>query len=84
MGVPLSRGACRTFLSIPKHVDDSEGDLTKLMQQLARRVPELEIDDDVVKVPRAAFKSAETATPGKLATTTRVRRRRKRSRRIVR
>ena len=68
MGVPLSRVSAGPFYQF-QNMDDSEGDLTKLMQQLARRVPELEIDDDVVKVQIAAFKSAETAILKKLLTT---------------
>jgi hypothetical protein len=42
-------------------MDDSEGDLTKLVHQLARRIPTLELDVDVVKVQVAAFKATEAA-----------------------
>ena len=63
MGVPLSRVSAGPFYQF-QNMDDSEGNLTKLMHQLARRVPELGYDDgNVVKVQVTAFKSAETAIP---------------------
>jgi len=40
-------------------MDDSEADLMKLVHQLARRVPSLELDSDVVKIQVGAFKSTE-------------------------
>jgi hypothetical protein len=40
-------------------MDDSEADLAKLVHQLARRVPNLELDSDVVKVQVGAFKTTE-------------------------
>ena len=43
------------------NMDDSEADLTKLVHQLARRVPSLELDSDVVKVQVATFKATEAA-----------------------
>jgi hypothetical protein len=66
MGVPLSRVTTGPFYQF-QNMDDSETDLTKLMNQLARRVPELELDGDVVKVQVAAFKSTEEAILKKLA-----------------
>jgi hypothetical protein len=48
------------------NMDDSEGDLTKLVNQLARRVPNLELDSDVVKTQVAAFKAMEAALLKKL------------------
>src|SRR3954469_22233632 len=43
LGVPLSRVNAGPFYQF-MNMDDSEGDLTKLMHQIARRVPDLEID----------------------------------------
>src|SRR5438876_10023908 len=60
LGVPLSRITAGPFYQF-QNMDDSEGDLTKLVNQLARRVPGLELDDDVVKVQVTAFKSTEAA-----------------------
>ena len=59
LGVPLSRVSTGPFYQF-QNMDDSEGDLTKLLHQLARRIPSLELDADVVKVQIAAFKTAET------------------------
>lgn len=58
VGVPLSRVTTGPFYQF-QNMDDSEGDLTKLVHQLARRVPNLELDDDVVKLQAQAFKTAE-------------------------
>lgn len=58
LGVPLSRVSAGPFYQF-QNMDASEPDLTKLVNQLARRVPGLELDPDVVKVQVAAFKSAE-------------------------
>src|SRR5438876_29684 len=66
LGVPLSRVSAGPFYQF-MNMDDSEGDLTKLVNQLARRVPNLEIDSDVVKSQVAAFKSTETALLKKLS-----------------
>ncbi len=60
LGVPLSRISAGPFYQF-QNMDDSEGDLTKLVNQLARRVPGLELDVDVVKVQVAAFKTSEAA-----------------------
>ena len=42
-------------------MDDSETDLVKLVNQLARRVPNLELDSDVVKTQVQAFKASEAS-----------------------
>lgn len=60
LGVPLSRVSAGPFYQF-MNMDDSEGDLTKLVNQLARRVPNLELDSDVVKSQVAAFKTTEVA-----------------------
>lgn len=73
LGVPLSRITAGPFYQF-QNMDDSEADLSKLVHQLARRVPGLELDADVVKVQVAAFKTTEagilkkiTAPSGKKA-----------------
>jgi hypothetical protein len=58
LGVPLSRVSSGPFYQF-MNMDDSEGDLTKLVHQLARRIPSLELDIDVVKIQIAAFKASE-------------------------
>lgn len=58
LGVPLSRISKGPFYQF-QNMDDSEDDLTKLVHQLARRIPSLDLDSDVVKVQVAAFKKAE-------------------------
>src|ERR1700691_84622 len=60
LGVPLSRVSAGPFYQFT-NMDDSEGDLTKLVHQLARRVPSLELDTDVVKVQVGTFKTTEAA-----------------------
>ena len=65
LGVPLSRIAAGPFYQF-QNMDDSEGDLTKLVNQLARRVPGLELDADVVRLQVAAFKSTEAEILKKL------------------
>ncbi|KKT26248.1 MAG: hypothetical protein UW11_C0018G0024 [Parcubacteria group bacterium GW2011_GWA2_43_9b] len=66
LGVPLSRVSSGPFYQF-QNMDDSEADLTKLVHQLARRVPNLELDADVVKDQVAAFKTAEAAILKKLS-----------------
>lgn len=66
LGVPLSRVSTGPFYQF-QNCDDSEADLTKLVQQLARRVPTLELDADVVKAQVTAFKAAEDEILKKLA-----------------
>jgi hypothetical protein len=61
LGVPLSRVSAGPFYQF-QNSDDSEADLTKLVHQLASRVPGLELDGDVVKLQVEAFKTTEAAT----------------------
>lgn len=60
LGVPLTRVSTGPFYQF-MNMDDSEVDLTKLVNQLARRVPNLELDIDVVKSQVATFKATEAA-----------------------
>lgn len=66
LGVPLARVSAGPFYQF-MNMDDSESDLTKLVNQLARRVPNLELDNDVVKSQVTAFKTAEAALLKKLS-----------------
>lgn len=68
LGVPLSRITAGPFYQF-QNMDDSETDLTKLVNQLARRVPGLELDADVVKVQVAAFKKSEAELLKKMSAT---------------
>jgi hypothetical protein len=65
LGVPLSRITTGPFYQF-QNMDDSEEDLTKLVHQLAKRVPGLDLDSDVVKAQVAAFKQAEATILTKL------------------
>lgn len=67
LGVPLTRVASGPFYNF-HNMDDSEGDLTKLVHQLARRVPDLELDADVVKTQVQSFKATEASLLESLAT----------------
>jgi hypothetical protein len=67
-GIPLNRVSAGPFYQF-QNMDDSEADLTKLVHQLAKRVPGLELDDDVVKVQVTAFKTTQTAILKKIGTT---------------
>ncbi len=67
LGVPLSRVSAGPFYQF-MNMDDSEGDLTKLVNQLARRIPNLELDNDVIKSQIATFKTTEMALLKKLMT----------------
>jgi hypothetical protein len=67
VGVPLSRISTGPFYQF-QNLDDSEEELTKLVHQLAKRVPNCELDNDVVKDQVAAFKKVETAILAKLRT----------------
>lgn len=67
LGVQLSRVSAGPFYQF-QNMDDSEADLTKLVHQLARRVPGLELDADVVKVQVAAFKATEAEILKKINT----------------
>ncbi len=66
LGVPLSRVTSGPFYQF-QNMDDSEDDLAKLVHQLARRVPSLELDPDVVKTQVQAFKSTEATLLKSLA-----------------
>jgi hypothetical protein len=67
LGIPLTRISAGPFYQF-QNMDDSEADLTKLVHQLARRVPALELDDDVVKVQVTNFKATETEILKKIGT----------------
>jgi len=67
LGVPLNRVTTGPFYQF-QNLDGSEADLTKLVQQLARRIPGLELDADVVRVQVQAFKSSEANILKSLAT----------------
>lgn len=69
LGVPLSRISSGPFYQF-MNMDDSESDLTKLVNQLAKRIPNLELDSDVVKTQVAAFKFTEASVLKKLASKT--------------
>ncbi len=58
LGVPLNRVSAGPFYQF-QNMDDSEADLTKLINQLSRRVRGLEIIPEVLKAQVAAFKDAE-------------------------
>ncbi len=60
LGVPLNRVTTGPFYQF-QNMDDSEDDLTKLVNQLARRVSNLELDADVVKAQVLAFKATEAS-----------------------
>ncbi|MCC8362839.1 toll/interleukin-1 receptor domain-containing protein [Lysobacter sp. A6] len=66
LGVPLSRVSAGPFYQF-QNMDDGEEDLTKLVYQLARRVPGLELDSDVVRVQVQAFKTSEASILKSLA-----------------
>ncbi len=65
LGVSLSRVATGPFYQF-QNMDDSETDLTKLVHQLAKRVHNLELDDDVVRTQVASFKKTETEILNKI------------------
>ena len=58
LGVPLGRVSAGPFYQF-QNMDDGEDDLTKLVNQLARRVSGLELDPDVVRTQVQAFKATE-------------------------
>jgi hypothetical protein len=66
LGVPLNRVTTGPFYQF-QNMDDSEADITKLVQQLARRVPGLELDADVVKAQVQTFKTSEASILKSLA-----------------
>jgi len=67
LGVPISRVSSGPFYQF-QNMDDSELDLTKLVNQLSRRVPGLELDNDVVKVQIDTFKEIEVEILKKIVT----------------
>lgn len=69
LGVPLNRVTTGPFYQF-QNMDDSDADLTKLVNQLARRVPNLELDADVVKTQVQAFKTTEAAILKNVTATT--------------
>lgn len=66
LGVPLSRISAGPFYQF-MNMDDSEEDLGKLVHQLARGIPNLELDGDVVRTQVNAFKSTEATLLAKLS-----------------
>ena len=56
LGVPLSKGSTGPFYQF-QNCDDSEEALTKLVMQLASRIPNLKPDDDVVRSQVQTFKA---------------------------
>ncbi len=67
LGVPLSRVSAGPFYQF-QNMDDGEEDLTKLVHQLARRVPGLELDPDVVEAQVKTFKATESSIVESLGT----------------
>ena len=66
LDVPSSRVSTGPFYQF-KNMDDREEDLTELVHQLARRMPSLELDNDVVKDQIGAFKTTEATILKRLA-----------------
>ncbi len=66
LGVSLTRVSTGPFYQF-QNMEATEDDLTKLVYQLARRVPSLELDSDVVKDQVAAFKTTEAVILKSLA-----------------
>lgn len=66
LGVPLDRVTTGPFYQF-QNMDDSESDLIKLVEQLAKRVPGIEPDLDVVRTQVRVFKEAEAALLKSLA-----------------
>ena len=60
LGVPLSRVSSGPFYQF-QNMDDGVEDLTKLLHQLARRVPGSELDPGVVQAQIQAFKATEAS-----------------------
>ena len=67
LGVPLNRVTTGPFYQF-QNLDDSEESLTKLVLQLARRVPTLEPDADVVKAQVITFKESTDKVLERLST----------------
>jgi hypothetical protein len=66
LGVRLDRVTTGPFYQF-QNMDDSEQDLIKLVHQLARRIPSLELDEDVVRDQVKAFKNSEDTILKRLA-----------------
>lgn len=67
LGIPLKRVSTGPFYQF-QNSDDSEESITKLVMQLARRIPSLEPDKDVVATQVQNFKTNATKILKKLAT----------------
>ncbi|MDA8231007.1 MAG: toll/interleukin-1 receptor domain-containing protein [Magnetospirillum sp.] len=67
LGIPLDRVSAGPFYQF-QNMDDSEADLTKLINQLSKRVPGLELDADVVKTQVTMFKNTEAEILKKIGT----------------
>jgi hypothetical protein len=65
-GIPLTRITAGPFYQF-QNMDDSEGDLIKLINQLAKRVSDVEVDADVMKSQVSSFKATEAEILKKLA-----------------
>src|ERR1035437_2772454 len=66
LGIPLSRVSVGPFYQFQNSDDGTDG-LSKLLHQLAQRVPGLELDKDVVASQVSAFKEAEEEILARLA-----------------
>jgi hypothetical protein len=66
LGIPLSRVSTGPFYHF-QNSDDTEELLTKLVRQLASRVPSLEPDDEVVSAQVKAFRATEQKLLQKMA-----------------
>jgi len=64
VGIPITRITTGPFYQF-QNMDDSEADITKLVNQLAKRVPGLELDADVVKAlpSRVAERLSDSLEP---------------------
>ncbi len=66
LGIPLERVSSGPFYQF-QNCDDSEESLTKLVMQLARRIPDLEPDSGVVNTQVKAFKAQLAKVLAKLS-----------------
>lgn len=66
LGIPLSKVRTGPFYQF-QNCDDSDDSLTKLVMQLARRIPSAEPEDDVVRSQVQAFKSTADGILSSLA-----------------
>lgn len=65
LGIPLGRVGIGPFFQF-QNCDDSEESLTKLVLQLAKRIPSIEPDSDVVKLQVKSFKAQSEQALSKL------------------